>query len=228
SIRIEVHKLGANIRVAITDTGIGIAENKQNMVFSSFNRLGVESTEIEGTGIGLVISKNLIELLGGKIGFSSIENKGSTFWFELPLAMHQASDASENAGGAALEGCAFQVLYIEDGLESLKAVAELFLHESQIKLLTSSTIEEGVKLLSKQSPDLILIEMTNREEECAQLLGFLQDTPSLAEIPVLAIMSDASDQARNKCLQIGFADIIVKPFDTQAINEALTHFLTRR
>ncbi|MDH5259617.1 MAG: ATP-binding protein, partial [Gammaproteobacteria bacterium] len=135
------------LRISITDTGLGLNEEKQNELFQAFNRLGAERTEIEGTGVGLVISKRIIELMSGSIGANSTQNVGSTFWIQLPLDKTETSENNKNlhsthkdlsSNNPVVTG-QYTALYIEDNPANIRLVEQVLLSRPQITLIASKS-----------------------------------------------------------------------------------------
>ncbi|NOR69652.1 MAG: response regulator [Methylomarinum sp.] len=213
-------------RIEITDTGKGIAEDKINQLFTSFNRLGRENTAIEGTGIGLVITKTLVELMQGKIGVSSQIDVGTTFWFELKGSQQEITPEPINKSRSIEESISFltpnqtyTVLYADDNVVNLLIVEKILSHFDNLQFISA---EDGVIVLEKAEqfkPNLILLDihMPNMtgNEACMMLK---QKMPG---IPVIAISADVDKAAIAKAMQYGFDDYLTKPFDTNKFIEMI-------
>lgn len=222
----------SRIRILISDTGTGLTMEQQKKLFQPFERMGAEKIETEGTGIGLVISKQLVELMDGKIGFESTPGEGTTFWIEFNTA-DQASDivaanqTEEKSGVVSSEEEAkeFSVLYIEDNPANLKLVEEIFKKTSSATLYSAHTPELGLSLAGKHNPDLILLDINLPGMNGYEVLKKLKQDPVMSNTPVIAISANAMPRDVEKGMDAGFDDYLTKPINIgkfkSAVNRAL-------
>ena len=207
------------VRVAVRDNGRGIALDQQAQLFQPFNRLGAERGEIEGTGIGLTITKQLVELMQGDIGFESSPGTGSTFWVEFAVESAAPASLAGRARDAApvrpnRRSGTHRVLYVEDNpvnLELVQALCAQFWPNMQ--LLSASTAEVGLELAAAQRPDLILMDINLPGMDGYQALARLQADANLCRIPVLAVTANAMKENIERGRAAGFADYLTKPID---------------
>jgi len=219
------------VRLSVSDTGLGIPEDRQAELFTAFNRLGREnSTTIEGSGIGLVISKKLVELMGGEIGMESRPDWGSTFWVELaespPLQAPGLAAADSRAapdGGTARDGTAPSrtLLYVEDNPANLRLVQQALTRRPDLRLLTSGDPREGLALARSQRPDLILLDINLPGMDGYELLGHLRDDPDTRTTPVIAISANAMAGDIQRGLEAGFRVYLTKPLDLDRLLEEI-------
>lgn len=204
------------IRINVSDTGKGLSSAQQAQLFRPFCRLGAEQTEIEGAGIGLVITKSIIELMGGKIGVESHVGKGSTFWIELPDNVEEAEQKEDVIEITNIEQpketSKKSVLYIEDNPANLRLVTQLMLRHN-INLLTAAEPLKGLELASKHMPDLILLDINLPGINGFEVLQHLQNNDILKNIPVVAVSANAMPNDIEKGIEAGFDEYITKPID---------------
>jgi len=222
------------LRINIIDTGPGIASEKQSQLFTAFNRLGAEQTEIEGTGIGLAYTKEIIELMGGKIGVDSALGKGSTFWIELPGDVLSSSvvDAEKEKKEHLQAQTALEhehqhtVLYVEDNLANLRFVTQLIAqHRHNINLLAASDPRQGLALAEEKSPDLIMLDINLPGMNGFEMLKILRDNEITANIPVIAISASAMPQDIERGLAAGFKHYVSKPIDVKRFLSVIENIL---
>ncbi|TAN53872.1 MAG: PAS domain S-box protein [Methylococcaceae bacterium] len=219
------------LQICITDTGIGIPINKQAELFKPFQRLGFENSAIEGSGIGLALTKRLVELMHGRIGFESRAGIGSTFWIELPWIKEQLTERiSPPSGEISLPAfirpvaAPQKVLYIEDNHFNLFYIQELLQSVEGVHLLTATDAEQGLKLAETERPDLILLDINLPGMDGYEALRHLKSSPATAPIPVLALTVNATPEDMGKGLEAGFIDYLTKPVDMERVITALaTH-----
>ncbi len=229
SIRVSVHD--GVVRLAVSDTGYGIPASRQQEVFQPFSRLGAEETEIEGTGIGLTISRRLMDMMGGSIGMESEEGRGSTFWIELPQVvsekavrgngLEQAMVAQTDVVGA----CRYTVLYIEDNPANLRLVAQILGRNSQVRLITAHNPELGLELASARHPELILLDINLPGMDGYQVLSVIRSLALLNNTPVIAISANATSRDIERGMKAGFDDYITKPIDVAHFLEVVNRLL---
>ena len=213
-------------KIIITDTGYGISEENQRELFKPFSRLGAENSDIEGTGIGLVVCKELIEKMQGSIGFDSKVDIGSSFWFKLPI-LKQANITTENKTKNTpvvqeLSGC---LLYIEDNQSNVLLMEKLALRFDGLDLLTATTAEEGMKIAEKIQPDLIFMDISLPGISGIEALHQLKSNPITEKIPVFALSAAATIDDKNKSKGIGFEQYLTKPFEINQIINVLCNIL---
>ncbi|MDH5436537.1 MAG: ATP-binding protein, partial [Gammaproteobacteria bacterium] len=221
------------VRISITDTGIGIPEASQAKVFSSFHRLGHENSTIEGTGIGLVVTKNLVELMGGSIGFESQENIGTTFWFELALADQesQISAASinnsiitmtDNSGYESEE--VRHILYVEDNAANRQLMRSYFNRLQHSTLHFAETAELALEMLLEKEFDLILMDIHLPGMDGKELTRYLKEMPEFEHTPIIAVTAAAMAHDIESAENL-FESYITKPIDFSDLDEQIKKHL---
>jgi PAS domain S-box-containing protein len=219
--------LGGLLRLSVTDTGIGIAREKLERLFQPFDRLGAEASGVEGTGLGLALSRRLAEAMGGKLGVESEVGVGSTFWLELPQA--QVGPAGEawpleslpqppalpDAGGHTL-------LYIEDNPSNLRLVERLLAHWPGMRLIPAMQGRLGLELALSLKPDLVLLDLHLPDIAGQEVLGRLKANPQTLGIPVVVLSADASPQQVQGVLARGALDFLAKPLDIERFHQVLS------
>ncbi|MCL2893285.1 PAS domain-containing hybrid sensor histidine kinase/response regulator [Brenneria tiliae] len=217
-VRIALETRGKWLRIAVVDTGDGIAGERLGELFQPFNRLEAERSGVEGTGIGLVITRKLIEAMGGRIGVESEPGKGSRFWVELPQAdaQAQAPAASRPAPGAAprVHGQRqHYILYIDDNPVNLKLVTQILDKLRHIRLVTMRSAEAGIAFAMAHRPDLILLDINLPGMDGYEALEALRTHHPLRDVPVLAVSANVMPQDIARGMAAGFADYLTKPLD---------------
>ena len=220
SVQIDCAHDESKFSLRIQDTGYGISEEKQKLVFEPFNRLGAEKLEDEGAGIGLTISRDLIELMGGTLSFESTPGKGSCFSMEIPISVSpgNAEDAKESYDNGKADSpypaaVKFTILYIEDNLANLQLVKIALQGEKEIRLISASNGESGLDMAVNHRPDLILMDIHLPDTNGVRIFEKLQSIPETKDIPVVAVSADAMEDDIDRVLKSGFQGYITKPID---------------
>jgi len=216
-----------SIRVSVRDTGAGLAPQQLAQLFQPFNRLGRETGTEEGTGIGLVVTKRLVELMGGKIGVESTVGKGSTFWFELkvsaapkivvPAALNAALTSPALPDGTPKR----TVLYVEDNSANLELVEQLVARRPDLHLLSAVDGELGIALARAWLPEVILMDINLPGISGYEALTILRLDPATAHIPIIAISANAMPRDVEKGLAAGFFSYLTKPIKVVEFMAAL-------
>ena len=209
------------LRIEVSDTGRGIAEDALNRLFQPFERLGAESTGIEGTGIGLAVSRGLVEAMDGEIGVESTVGEGSTFWFELPLdtaqQIEEAPMEEVDVEAVADFGSdeASTILYIEDNPSNFKLVERVLTRRPNVELLTAMDGEQGLEMSREHLPDLILLDLHLPDIHGSEVMRRIHDDPSTGDTPVVIISADVTSNQVEELLDAGAIAYLTKPLDVQ-------------
>jgi PAS domain S-box-containing protein len=220
-----------SVRVTVRDTGMGIPAEKQDKLFQPFQRAGQETGPIEGTGIGLVITKRLAELMHGEVGFRSIPGEGSDFWVDMPI--HRSQERSSlpppvrvaHSDRLAGEGRRL-ILYVEDNPANVTFMKDLVSAFENVELLTAPTAELGVELARGRLPEVILMDINLPGMSGLDALRALQAIPETKDIPVIALTAAASERDKQRGVQAGFYRYITKPVKVDELLGALEALLT--
>ncbi len=204
-------------RILVTDTGPGIPEDRQALLFRPFERLQAAQLGVEGTGLGLALSKRLIEAMGGVIGVESAAGTGSTFWVELPVAEIADIPAPPDVPAGEVAVPARTILYIEDNLASVRLIERILAHRSGVRLLTAMQGRLGLELIREHRPDLVLLDVHLSDLRGDELLRILRDDPRTSWIPVVVISATTDPRAHDQLLAAGARACLTKPLDAQRL-----------
>jgi PAS domain S-box-containing protein len=219
---------GGRLRIGVADTGPGIPSEMMDRLFLPFERLGAERTAVEGTGIGLSISKRLVELMGGEIGAESEPDRGSTFWVELdPAEAPEERDmpTAEGASTAPASAGERTVLYVEDNLPNLRLVERILARRPIVRLVAAMQGGLALELARQHRPDLILLDVHLPDIEGDEVLRRLQADPETKAIPVVTVSAEASPSKIERFLAAGARAYLTKPIDVKRFLEVVDEIL---
>jgi PAS domain S-box-containing protein len=215
------------IRICVKDTGEGLSADKLAQLFQPFNRLGQEASTEEGTGIGLVMTKRLIEMMGGVIGAQSVVGSGSVFWIELSLTAERAAGEGSvtflplASPQARSEPPSRTLLYVEDNPANLMLVEDLIARRPDIRLLSAKDADGGIEIARNELPDVILMDINLPGISGIKALKILARDPRTALIPVVALSANAIPRDIEKGLEAGFFRYLTKPIKVEAFMHTL-------
>jgi len=222
------------IRISVRDSGAGLSPEQLAQLFQAFNRLGQEAGGEEGTGIGLVVAKRLVELMGGSIGVESSVGVGSVFWFELisvadPLLAMEESAMEGGDAAAVAQAHAHApraarlhtLLYVEDNPANMKLVEQIILRHPAISLLTAVNGNSGIEIARASRPDVILMDINLPDINGFEALKILRKYPDTAHIPVIAVSANAMPLDIERGQKAGFFRYLTKPIKVNEFMEAL-------
>jgi len=209
--------VGDHVRISVSDTGEGIPEDKICDLFKPFSRLGAEETAVEGTGIGLTITKELIEHMNGEIGVESTLGAGSTFWAEFPLQVsgqHLRTEGKMFQNGK-VEDAGFDgtVLYVEDNAANVLFMESVFERFSNLRLITATNAEDGVALARSEHPDMIMMDISLPGMSGAEAVAQLRQDAGFEAQPIIALSANAMERDIKAGLGAGFDVYLTKPLD---------------
>lgn len=214
-------------RITVTDTGAGMSDAQLQQLFQEFNRVGAERTDIKGTGIGLVITKRLIELMGGIIGVESEQEKGTSFWFELKQVInpelispeHQA--IMQNMAKSGVMPSNKKILYIEDNPNNLLLVSQIIKQYSPHEIISAPDGRLGIDLAMTQLPALILLDINLPYDDGYTVLKKLRENDLTKNIPVIAVTANSMESDKKRAKAAGFDDYITKPINFRLFLDAI-------
>lgn len=207
------------IRLSVHDNGIGIRAEDQDKIFQPFQRAAGQDGMIEGTGIGLVLTKKLLEEMGGHIGFRSTFDQGSIFWLDFPRSTLQREDAAALNHSMDLERpvCApqnqYTLLYVEDNPSNLSLMEGIVDCIPNLRMVSAHTAEIGLTMLQAQKPDLVLLDINLPGMDGFQAIREIRALDDIRHIPVFAISADAMSDSLEKGEKAGFDKYLTKPID---------------
>jgi PAS domain S-box-containing protein len=208
---------GQRLRIGVRDTGLGIPPEHLRRLFTPFDRLGVEQGSVEGTGLGLALSRGLLEAMEGTLTVESTVGSGSIFWLELPIVespLARLGRAEEAIGVTSYDsGQVYRVLYIEDNLANLALIERLLAHRPGVKLLAAMQGQLGVELAQQQPPNLILLDLHLPDMSGDEVLQRLRAAPATRQIPVVVMSADATPRRIAQLRAAGVRDYLSKPID---------------
>jgi signal transduction histidine kinase len=215
-------------RISVTDTGLGIAPENIGRLFTPFERLFADASNVEGTGLGLALARRLAELMQGEIGVESSVGRGSTFWLELPFAESQLVQLQRTGGTAGLpvlSGLSGTIMYVEDNIANFELIRQILADHDQIELLWATDPEQGMKLAHQHRPNLVLLDLHLGGRDGAEVLNLLKQDDRTASIPVVIISADATHNQIQRLLSMGATAYLTKPLDVKRFVQLIEELL---
>lgn len=216
-----------SIRIGVRDTGPGLAPAQLAQLFQPFNRLGRESGVEEGTGIGLVVTKRLVGLMGGAIGVDSTLGVGSVFWIELSLtsapelAAREVARAAQNLPRAHEGAPPRTLLYVEDNPANLELVEQLVARRADLRMMSATDGKQGVDIARSFLPEVILMDINLPGLSGIEAMQILRADPATSHIPIIALSANAVPRDIEKGLEAGFFSYLTKPIKVDRFMDAL-------
>ncbi|MCA9835264.1 MAG: PAS domain S-box protein [Trueperaceae bacterium] len=218
------------VSLEVEDTGIGIPEDKLDDVFMAFNRLGAEQSNIEGTGIGLTVSKNLVEAMGGNLKVESKYGQGSSFFLRLKTSAKSATDSLREiqATKPAELGRDLKLVYIEDNLANRNLMQSIISRNKEMTLYMATDGIKGLELIRQELPDIILLDLHMPGLSGDRVLEELKADPKTAAIPVVILSADATPQRVKSLLEHGASAYLTKPLEVRQLLQTLQDLSARQ
>ena len=211
------------MRFSVRDTGPGIAPELQQEIFEPFSRLGAETSDIEGTGIGLTISRKLASLMGGRLDFESVVGEGSTFWVDLPASEHAVLEQEQAPEGSnvlpMMPDGVHKVLYVEDNPDNLNLMEHVMRMVPGVEMISAHTGELGVEMAEIHHPAVILMDINLPGISGIEALKRLRATPTTRDIPILAVSANVMPADIRHAMEAGFDAYITKPVNLREVIE---------
>jgi CheY-like chemotaxis protein len=217
------------MRLQVVDTGPGIPAEQQHLLFTPFERLGASATDIQGTGLGLALSRNLVHSMGGRIGVESAAGEGSTFWVEMrrvqPEAVVRTVEEPEGVLVSRTYTTQRRLLYVEDVVANVRLVEEILERRPSITVLPAMQGSLGVELAGQHLPDLILLDLHLPDVSGTEVLATLRESPETRDIPVVILTADATRQEQARVADLGAQDYVTKPIGVRQLLELVDRYL---
>ncbi len=221
------------LRITVTDNGMGIPANKQDKLFEPFQRAGQETGPIEGTGIGLTITKRLAEMMKGRVGFASEVGRGSEFWVEIPvhrrISAEPVATAARASGSPLASGTArYKVIYVEDNPSNIAFMEDLIEELPSVELVTAPTAEIGLELIHAHRPDVVIMDINLPGMSGFDAMQRLRASEETRDIPVIGLSAAALLKDTKRAKEAGFARYLTKPIKVDELTRTLEELLARR
>jgi CheY-like chemotaxis protein len=218
------------VRISVTDSGKGISGEDISKLYVPFERIGAESSNIEGTGLGLAVVKKLMDAMNGNVGVDSIPGTGSTFWIELPrsqsfskvVAGQVEESTSNNLSGTQIG----TILYIEDNVPNAELVQMIMdtCHKG-VRLIISSTGTQAVALAKENLPEMILLDLNLPDISGREVLKNLKNDAETKEIPVIIVSADAMPHQLHALMNEGATEYLTKPINVEKFNSLINKII---
>ena len=228
----EVTQRASQVRITVIDDGIGIPDDKRDRVFEPFQRAGQETGPIEGTGIGLTISKRLAELMKGLVGFESEVGRGSRFWIDIPI--HRAASAETAAqptipstSPLARGEAAHKIVYVEDNPSNIAFMRDLMDELPSVQLLTAPTAEIGLELIRAHNPVVVIMDINLPGMSGFDAVKQLREWPETKHIPVIGLSAAALAKDTARAKEAGFYRYLTKPVKVDELTRTLEELLVK-
>ena len=227
SVTVAAEPMDGRVSIGVIDTGPGIAPEALERLFVPFDRLGAETSGVEGVGLGLSLSRALVQAMSGEIEVESEVDRGSTFRFTLPSASAPTAgtlpdDAPVEEANRMVEG---SVLYVEDNPSNLELVARVLERRPNVRLLAARQGGEGLELARQRVPDLVLLDVHLPDMDGEAVLQRLRADDATAKIPVVILSADATSDQIHRMFAAGAADYLTKPLDVRRVLETVDSML---
>jgi CheY-like chemotaxis protein len=222
-----------HVRIAVIDDGIGIPADKRDKLFEPFQRAGQETGPIEGTGIGLVISKRLAGLMQGSVGFTSEAGRGSRFWVEVPIyrataaAVVASQQTIPQTSPLATIAAQHKVIYVEDNPSNIAFMRELVQDLASVELLTAPTAEIGLPLIRAHQPAVVIMDINLPGMSGLDAVKQLQEWPETRHIPIVGLSAAALIKDTARARDAGFYRYLTKPVKVAELTATLEELLVR-
>lgn len=229
SVEIRCTVTNGHLAISFTDTGAGITAEHLGRLFTPFDRLGADATDQKGTGLGLVLSRHLIEGMGGKLSVNSAPGEGSTFTISLPRTDPHVPEADwtdpEPDANASSDRNQKTVIYIEDNPSNVELIERILALRSHINLEVAMQGRLGLDLISQHHPDLVLLDLHLPDMDGRDVLDEIRSDPVTRHIPVLIVSADANPGQIQRLLDAGATGYITKPIDVRELLRQVDNLL---
>ena len=218
-------------RISISDTGHGISQENLARLFMPFERLDSGASYVEGTGLGLVVAKRLIELMQGYIGVESMLGRGSTFWIELPMAERPAEILQRMGGTKELPPLSVNaqtILYVEDNVSNFELIQQVLADYKQIELLWANDAKSGLEMAQYHLPNLVLLDLHLGNSDGTEVLCQLKQAEKTKNIPVIVVTADAISGQNTRLVRMGADACLTKPLNVKQLMILMEELLSRK